>query len=87
MLRHYKSIETPRTDGGKTLAITDELVDDPCARCGAESVSNVCEGDGRLHHHGRVHTRAGDLQALCGPCGKVVADEWKRKRTPVAFRL
>lgn len=76
MLRHYK-FRTPRHDGGRTtLAITDELVDDPCERCGAGSVPNICEGDGKRHYHGRVHTRAGDLQALCQPCRITAAQEW-----------
>lgn len=87
MLKHYKSVETSNTNGVRTLALTDELVDDPCERCGAESVPNVCEGDGKQHHHGRVHTKKGKLQALCGPCAKWIADEWKRERAPVAFTL
>lgn len=80
MLSHYKSIETPRTDGGRTLAITDGLEDDPCQRCGAESVPNVCEGDGRFHHHGRVHTIGGGLEALCKSCGQIAAQEWKDRK-------
>lgn len=80
MLRHYKTIETPRTDGGRTLAITEELVDDPCGRCGAESVPNICEGDGRLHHHGRIHTPGGKLEALCRSCGDAANGEWKQRR-------
>lgn len=79
MLRHYKSVEVVGQGGRRTLSFTNELVDDPCERCGAESVPNVCEGDGKQHHHGRVHTRAGDLQALCRPCGNIAAGEWKQK--------
>lgn len=80
MLKHYKSIETSRQDGDRTLAITDELVDDPCARCGGESVPNVCEGDEKFHYHGRVHTVSGGLDALCKACGQIAAQEWKDRK-------
>lgn len=34
--------------------------------CGHAGRPNFCAGDGRMHHHGRVHTRTGHLEWLCG---------------------
>jgi hypothetical protein len=64
---------------GNTTTFGPELQDDPCCRCGAESVVNICPGDGRLHHHGRVHTKNGGLEAVCSKCIEDVRKEWNKK--------
>jgi len=44
--------------------------------CGHNGRPNSCEGDGRLHHHGRIHTRAGALEWLCGSHAAYDRQEW-----------
>jgi hypothetical protein len=81
MLRHYRYEEEPLPDGkGVRMWLTDELVDDPCSRCGGESVPNVCAGDGRYHHHGRVHTVERGLEPLCRMCAELDAEAWGARR-------
>jgi len=82
MLKSYRTHESPPDAEGVVWMISGPEIDDvPCQRCGGESVPNICEGDGRYHHHGRVHTVAGGLEALCRPCATVTAaGEWEARR-------
>jgi hypothetical protein len=52
-----------------------------CERCGEEAQPHVCPGDGRLHHHGCVHTFADDLIPVCNECIEEVGAEWQQART------
>jgi hypothetical protein len=54
-------------------------VDDPCPRCGGESVPNVCAGAGRYHHHGRIHTVEGGLEPLCRMCAELDGAAWRAR--------
>jgi len=45
-----------------------------------EGQFNQCEADGRMHHHGMVHTLEGSLMWLCKECAEIEADRWKAKR-------
>ena len=40
----------------------------------------VCAGDGRLHHHGRVHTSGGGLKWLCDVCMNLDKKMWADKK-------
>ena len=82
MLTHMASSKIKNADGSTTIMFRPNLPDiaDPCA-CGAESVVNVCDGDGRLHHHGRVHTISGGLEALCKNCANVENGKWAETRS------
>jgi hypothetical protein len=49
-----------------------------CERCGLRPAEpQPCPGDGREHHHGRVHIKGGGQQAVCHQCWKDVYDEWR----------
>ncbi len=48
--------------------------------CGHQGRPNICEGDGRSHHHGRVHTKAGGLEWLCGTHYQMDAASWRDGR-------
>ena len=79
MLKHYRSVEDPEKPGW--FRLTSELVDDPCERCGGESVPNICEGCQKYHHHGRVHPiDGGGLMPLCRMCGELDAAAWIARR-------
>lgn len=40
-----------------------------CDVCGAPDAGpKVCNGDGRYHYHGRVHTKLWGLDRLCAEC-------------------
>lgn len=80
MLRHYRQIEIPQTDGSILIDTTNELVDDLCVLCGGESVANSCPGDGRSHYHGRVHRKNGGLVAICASCIGQISTEWNERR-------
>jgi hypothetical protein len=75
----YEYVTHERPDG--SFVVGPELREVPCERCGAESRPNGCAGDGRTHHHGRVHTLDGGLQALCLRCAATAADEWNARKT------
>jgi hypothetical protein len=75
MLQRYVEHEV---EGG--FAVGPEVEDDPCFLCGAESVANSCPGDGRLHHHGRVHIPGGGLEPVCGGCIEKVKAGWQAFR-------
>lgn len=47
-----------------------------------EGLPQVCNGDGRYHHHGMVHTYDGGLMWLCDECWKLDRAEWQAARTP-----
>jgi hypothetical protein len=79
-LGHYRMEEEPLPDGSLRLWYTDEFVEDPCPRCGDESVRNICAGDGRNHHHGRVHTVERGLEPLCRMCAELDAASWEARR-------
>lgn len=66
--------------GENHFTIGPELEPDPCKRCGGESVPNICNGDGRYHWHGRVHTLGDGLEALCASCAEAAATDWDRRR-------
>ncbi len=79
MLYRYKTEK--RQEGNVThISYLDELEPVPCERCGAESKVNICEGDGRVHHHGCVHTVEGRLLALCHECGEKATEDWRKAR-------
>jgi len=48
-----------------------------CGKCGKYwGQPNLCNGDGRLHHHSAVHTFEGDLTYLCIGCWKSDKQKW-----------
>lgn len=52
-----------------------------CERCDARPArGQVCPGDGRYHHHGRVHTVTDGLELVCDACRQTIADEWTAHR-------
>ena len=55
-------------------------IEDPCENCGAESVINSCDADGRRHRHGRVHTVSDRLAALCRSCANSENAKWITKK-------
>jgi hypothetical protein len=83
MLRHLKMKWEELPDGTRRGRYSDpenpdNWIDDPCFRCGDESVPNVCEGDGRYHHHKMVHLPGGSgPEALCRKCAETVVEEWR----------
>jgi hypothetical protein len=81
MLTHYRSEEEPQPDGSIRFWITDELEEDPCERCGGESVPNICESCEKYHHHGRVHPLEEHVpMALCRMCAELDAAAWIARR-------
>lgn len=80
MLQHMGTYEYTDGDGVTWLRPTGEWEDDPCVICGGESVPNVCPGDGRLHHHGKVHTADNGFVALCDNCIIAIDMEWTLRR-------
>lgn len=42
-----------------------------------EGQGQMCEGDGRLHGHGMVHTIKNGLMWLCDDCADKVKLEWQ----------
>lgn len=56
----------------------------PCARhdeCGHDGRPNVCEGDGRYHRHGMVHTKdERRLEWLCGSHMALDREAWQSQR-------
>jgi len=91
MLKHLRMEWEEQPDGSKHGWHTDpsdpdNWIDDPCVRCGAESVPNICAGDGRYHHHGMVHLpEHGGPEALCRECAETVVEEWRVARGGPAY--
>lgn len=75
MLKHHATRDVTKPDGTVWMMVSNDLVDDPCA-CGAESVPNTCNGDGRRHHHGMIHTKGGGLAAMCSECAANDRLDW-----------
>lgn len=65
MLYRNKVLKETQPDGSILMTVLPGVEPEPCAVCGRESIVNSCEGDGRLHHHGRVHSPGNGLEARC----------------------
>lgn len=53
-----------------------------CEICGEnEWKVQYCNGDGRLHHHGAIHTKGGGLKRVCNKCANEDAKKWAQART------
>lgn len=51
-----------------------------CAICGRPAGAKQCNGDLRIHHHGKVHTAAGDTAALCADHWREDKEAWEKQR-------
>ena len=55
-----------------------------CSRydeCGHDGRPNICEGDGRSHRHGMVHTQEDHrLEWLCGSHAAMDCEAWQNQR-------
>lgn len=62
---------------------TTKLIDVDCDHCETNDAKvQMCEGDGRIHHHGMVHVKDGGLMYLCDNCAEAEAKNWKQARLP-----
>lgn len=77
---HYKMVEVTRGDRS-ILTHTDELEEDLCYICHGSAGRQVCERDGRYHHHGMVHVAGGRLEAVCDTDYPAYKAEWTSWRT------
>lgn len=51
-----------------------------CETCGINEAKNqVCNGDQKLHYHGRVHTADDKMLALCDDCLSRDAVAWDKR--------
>lgn len=48
-----------------------------CEECNRkEWCFQVCNGDGRVHHHGAIHTFEGWLKSVCNDCHQKDKEKW-----------
>jgi hypothetical protein len=51
-----------------------------CEKCKTnDGKFNSCEADGRMHHHGAIHTKEKGLMFLCQECANEENAKWRNK--------